>query len=86
MGSYRLFYRIRCLQLPIPAWDHTACRFRFFRVGWPGATGDITAYKQMLLFAAFTDGKVPAWVHMVLDEAYASIGGDQHLCPRIAAP
>jgi hypothetical protein len=34
----------------------------------------------MLLFAAFTDGKVPAWVHMVLDEAYASIGGDQHLC------
>ena len=70
-----------CFAVLVQAFCDAHCRFRFFRVGWPGATGDITAYKQMLLFAAFTDGKVPAWVHMVLDEAYASIGGDQHLCP-----
>ena len=56
-------------------------RFKYFEVSWPGSTSDITAYKQTALYRAFCDGEIPTWAHMVLDEIYSSIGGDQHLTP-----
>ena len=56
-------------------------RFRYFEVNWPGATGDITAYKQTKLYRWFCDGLIPSKYHQVLDEAYGSIGGDQHITP-----
>ncbi len=56
-------------------------RFRFFECHWPGGTNDITAYKQTLLYALFKDGSIPECHHAVLDEAYSSISGNQHLCP-----
>ena len=55
-------------------------RFKYFEISWPGATADITAYKQTTLYRLFEDGIIPEWVCMVLDEAYASIGG-KHLTP-----
>ena len=58
--------------------------FWFFRVGWPGATNDITAYKQTALHKNSTNRSlatsIPDWVSYVLDEAYSSIGGC-HLTP-----
>jgi hypothetical protein len=58
--------------------------FWYFRVGWPGATNDITAYKQTPLHLnSTTQGlatSVPDWVSFLLDEAYSSIGGC-HLTP-----
>ena len=60
-------------------------RFRYFEVSWPGATGDITAYKQTMLYRWFCDKMIPPQYHQVLDEAYCSIGGDQHLTPYTRA-
>lgn len=51
---------------------------------WPGATNDIIAYKTTELYRRFSEcepGSLYSDVHLVLDEAYSSIGGDQHLCP-----
>ena len=56
-------------------------KFRYFEVSWPGSTNDITAYNQTDLKRWFTDKTIPSWCFMVLDEAYASIGGDQHMTP-----
>ena len=42
---------------------------------------DITAYKQTKLYRMFQDGTIPSWSHVVLDEIYSSIGGNQHLTP-----
>ena len=55
-------------------------RFWYFNVGWPGATNDITAYKQTELYIAATQNTIPDWVSFVLDEAYSSCGG-RHLTP-----
>lgn len=58
--------------------------FWYFRVGWPGATNDITAYKQTDLHRNSTNKtlitSIPNWVSFVLDEAYSSVGGC-HLTP-----
>ena len=60
--------------------------FWYFRVGWPGATNDITAYKQTSLYQKSTNRTLPTstpnWVSFLLDEAYSSIGGC-HLTPFI---
>lgn len=48
-------------------------------MSWPGSTNDITAYKQTNLYRWFTSRLVPECYHMVLDEAYGSIGENQHL-------
>ena len=58
--------------------------FWYFRVGWPGATNDITAYKQTPLHRDSTNRtlatSIPDWVSFVLDEVYSSVGG-RHLTP-----
>jgi hypothetical protein len=54
--------------------------FWYFNVGWPGATNDITAYKQTDLYPAATKNTIPDWVSFLLDEAYSSCGG-RHLTP-----
>jgi hypothetical protein len=55
-------------------------RFSVLDVKWPGGTNDIVAYPLTELYEAFQTGKFPAWVALVLDEAYSSIGG-MHLTP-----
>ena len=55
-------------------------RFWYFNVGWPGATNDITAYKQTELYRMSTANQIPDFVSYVLDEAYSSCRG-QHLTP-----
>jgi DDE superfamily endonuclease len=58
-----------------------ACKkFWSFNVGWPGATNDITAYKQTDLYHMSTANQIPDFVSYVLDEAYSSCGG-RHLTP-----
>jgi hypothetical protein len=51
------------------------CRFLSFQVDWSGATPDITAYYQSQLYNWIISGNFPSWAHVVLDEAYCSIGG-----------
>jgi hypothetical protein len=64
----------------VQAFCDAFCMFRYFEISWPGSTPDITAYKQTELFRTFMQGVLNDY-HMVLDEAYSSIGGDQHLTP-----
>ena len=45
------------------------------------STNDITSYKQTRLYQWFLQGLIPDEFHMMLDEAYGSIGGNQHLTP-----
>ena len=40
-------------------------RFKVFDVLWPGATPDISAYKQSSLYVWFLEGKIPAEFSMV---------------------
>lgn len=69
--------------LIVQAFCDAFCMFRYFEISWPGATPDLVAYKQTALYHMFTSQppKIPVRFHMVLDEAYSSIGGNQHLCP-----
>ena len=57
------------------------CRFRYFEVSWPGSTNDITSYRQTKLYSWFQDHLIDDCFHMMLDEAYGSVGGNQHLSP-----
>ena len=57
------------------------CRFRYFEVSWPGSTNDITSYRQTKLYSWFQDNLIDDCFHMMLDEAYGSVGGNQHLSP-----
>jgi hypothetical protein len=41
-------------------------RFKVFDVLWPGATPDISCYKQSSLYVWFLQGKIPAEFSMVL--------------------
>ena len=50
-------------------------------LGLPVCMNDITAYKQTDLYKWFLSKAIPECYHSVLDEAYGSIGGDQHLTP-----
>eukprot|EP00602_Paraphysomonas_sp_CaronLab_P012283 CAMPEP_0185042836 /NCGR_PEP_ID=MMETSP1103-20130426/42581_1 /TAXON_ID=36769 /ORGANISM="Paraphysomonas bandaiensis, Strain Caron Lab Isolate" /LENGTH=363 /DNA_ID=CAMNT_0027582967 /DNA_START=56 /DNA_END=1144 /DNA_ORIENTATION=- len=70
-----------CFGLIVQAFCDAYGKFRYFEISWPGGTNDITAYQQTSLFRKFNEGIIPSQFHMVLDEAYSSIGGNQHLCP-----
>jgi hypothetical protein len=70
-----------CWAINVQAFCDSFCRFRYFEVSWPGSTNDITAYKQTKLYNWFLDNRIPEEFHMVLDEAYSSIGGNFHLTP-----
>ena len=76
-----LLFSLGCFALIVQAFCDAYGKFRFFAIKWPGATPDITAYKQTELYNMFDSAKIPEQYHTVLDEAYASIGGNQHLCP-----
>jgi hypothetical protein len=56
------------------------CHFLFFACSWPGATNDVTAYAQTELYRLILSGDYPAWIHLVLDDAYKPFGGI-HLTP-----
>jgi len=70
-----------CFGLIIQGFCDAYTKFRYCEVQWPGSTCDITAYRQTLLHEWFRLGLIPEEYHMTLDEAYISIGGNQHLCP-----
>jgi hypothetical protein len=70
-----------CFGLIVQGFSDAYAKFRYFEVKWPGSTNDITAYKQTKLYSWFQQKLIPDCFHMVLDEAYSSIGGNQHLCP-----
>jgi hypothetical protein len=42
-------------------------------VKWPGATNDITCFRNMRLFDMLCDGLFPSYVNIVADEAYAGV-------------
>ena len=76
MFSFYLFIilNIRIVQ----AFCDAYCRFKAFQVDWPGANPDITCHLQSDLYKWIFDGNFPSWAHMVLDEAYTSIGGGKN--------
>ena len=55
-------------------------KFWYFNVGWPGATNDITAYKQTEVYFRAVNNTIPDRVSYLLNEAYSSCGG-RHLTP-----
>jgi hypothetical protein len=61
--------------LIVQAFCDAFCKFLSFEVGWPGATPDVTCHLQSRLYKWIILGNFPSWAHMVLDEAYTSIGG-----------
>lgn len=75
------FNRKGCMAINAQGFCDAWCRFRYFDVSWPGSTNDITAYKQTKMYSWWMRGLIPSCYHMVLDEAYSSIGGDNHLTP-----
>ena len=78
----KIFYnRKGCFALCVQAFVDAWCRFRFFEVSWPGSTNDSTSYKQTALLHWWQDGLLAECFHMVLDEAYGSVGGSNHLTP-----
>lgn len=68
--------------LVVQAFCDSDCMIRYWAMKWPGGVNDITAYKQSSLYHMLEILKsIPERFHMVLDEAYSSIGGNQHLTP-----
>lgn len=61
--------------LIVQAFCDAHCRFQYFDVSWPGATGDCTAFAESALYIALNGGMAPAWALFALDEAYSSFGG-----------
>jgi DDE superfamily endonuclease len=53
-------------------------------VKWPGATNDITCFRNMRLFEMLRDGIFPNYVHIVADEAYAGVC--KECCNQILTP
>ena len=72
--------RTRFLALLVQAFCGASIKFWYFNMGWPGATNDITAYKQTDVYRAATHNTIPDWISFLLDEAYRSCGG-YHLTP-----
>ena len=70
-----------CFAIIVSAFCDAFGMIRYIQMDWPGSTPDITAYRQTDLYNKFDGGKIPTKYHLVLDEAYSSIGGDQHLTP-----
>jgi hypothetical protein len=81
LSHFHFRNRKGCFAIIVCAFCDAYGMIRWMAVDWPGSTPDIVAYKQTELYKMFTSGKIPNGFHMVLDEAYSSIGGDQHLCP-----
>lgn len=67
------------IALLVQAFCGAHTNFWHFRVGWSGATNDITAYKQTPIHQNSTNNSletsIPDWVSFLLDEVYSSIGG-----------
>ena len=70
-----------CFALNAQGFCDAWCRFRYFEISWPGSTNDITAYRQTKLYSWFKSQLIDDCFHMMLDEAYGSVGGNQHLSP-----
>ena len=49
--------------------------FLIFDIRWPGATNDISCFRQTYLHQWVESGRLPEWAHFVLDEAYSCLGG-----------
>jgi hypothetical protein len=81
LSHFHFRNRKGCFAIIVCAFCDAYGIIRWMSVDWPGSTPDIVAYKQTALYKKFTLGEIPNGFHMVLDEAYSSIGGDQHLCP-----
>jgi DDE superfamily endonuclease len=77
--------RMGFFALLVQAFCGAHTNFWYFCGGWPGATNDITAYKQTSLHHNSTNKDLPTstpkWASFLLDEAYSSVRGC-HLTPH----
>jgi hypothetical protein len=48
----------------------------FVQTDWPGATNDITCFRQTPLFNALKKKMLPEYIHIVADEAYSALAAE----------
>jgi hypothetical protein len=59
-------------------------KVRFVEMDWPGATNDLSCFRETQLFQALKSKAVPEWAHIVADEAYTPLSCECHY--QILAP
>jgi hypothetical protein len=48
-------------------------KIRFVQTDWPGATNDLSCFRETPLFLLLKSQDLPSWMHIVADEAYAPL-------------
>jgi hypothetical protein len=51
-------------------------KVRYVQTDWPGATNDLSCFRETALFALLKDKQLPHWVHIVADEAYSPLSAE----------
>jgi len=51
-------------------------KVRFVQTDWPGATNDLSCFRETPLFQALRSRAMPEWAHIVADEAYTPLSGE----------
>jgi len=59
-------------------------KVRFVQTDWPGATNDLSCFKETKIYSLLRSNLLPDWMHIVADEAYSPLSvecGHQILTP-----
>jgi hypothetical protein len=51
-------------------------KIRFIQTDWPGATNDLSCFRETPLFLMLKNRQLPHWVHIVADEAYSPLSAE----------
>ncbi len=51
-------------------------KIRFVQTDWPGATNDLTCFRETALFMLLKSDNFPEWLHIVADEAYSPLSAE----------
>jgi hypothetical protein len=51
-------------------------KIRFVQTDWPGATNDLSCFRETSLFLMLKNRQLPYWVHIVADEAYSPLSAE----------
>jgi hypothetical protein len=69
-----IWYGVEVRSVPGIFWK-TICDIdvRFVQTNWPGATNDISCFRETGLFRLLKNQDLPHWMHIVADEAYSPL-------------
>jgi hypothetical protein len=51
-------------------------KIRFVQTDWPGATNDLTCFRETALFMLLKSDNLPEWMHIIADEAYSPLSAE----------